>query len=222
MSSGLPSLFERLERWLAAHAPQIHAELTPGVKNSELDELEALTGQTLPPDFRALYRRHGDWGRALRLTHMPLMQVHRDWLMWESLSGEDFASTMEGHASFPAGAITPRYINLGWIPFLTDYGGNSVGIDLAPASAGVRGQVITFGRDEREKYVLAPSLHDFLREYVERLEAGRGRVIDENDPDFPPFQPFQRLELTNAAGEGVDEYLRLADLFPGFGDVPNR
>ena len=219
MSSGLPSLFERLERWLAAHAPRIYSELTPGVKNSELDELEALTGQTLPPDFRALYRRHGDWGRALRLTHMPLMQVHRDWLMWESLSGEDFASTMEGHASFPAGAITPRYINLGWIPFLTDYGGNSVGIDLAPASAGVRGQVITFGRDEREKYVLAASLGDFLHEYVERLEAGRIKVIDEDDPNFPSSQ---RLELTNAAGEGVDEYLRLAELFPGFGAVPNR
>lgn len=219
MSSGLPSLFERLERWLAANAPQIHAELTPGVKNSELDELEALTGQTLPPDFRALYRRHGDWGRALRLTHMPLIQVHRDWLMWESLSGEDFASSLEGHFSFPPGAITPRYINLGWIPFLTDYGGNAVGIDLAPAPSGVRGQVITFGRDEREKYVLAASLGDFLNEYVERLEAGRIKVIDEDDPNF---LSSQRLELTNAAGEGVDEYLRLAELFPGFGSSAAR
>lgn len=219
MSSGLPSLFERLERWLAAHAPQIHAELTPGVEDSELDELEALTGQTLPPDFRALYRRHGDWGRALRLTHMPLMQVHRDWLMWESLSGEDFASSPKGHFSFPPGAITPRYINLGWIPFLSDHGGNAVGIDLAPAAMGVRGQVITFGRDEREKFVLAPSLGDFLHEYVERLEAGRIKVIDEDDPNFPSSQ---RLELTNAAGEGVDEYLRLAELFPGFGSSAAR
>ncbi|RJF73041.1 hypothetical protein D3875_17320 [Deinococcus cavernae] len=222
MSSDLTLLFERLERWLSAHAPQIYSELTPGAQDSELDELEALTGQTLPPDYRELYCRHGDWGKALLLTHLPLLGVQREWLMWESLAGEDFASSPEGHSSFPLDAITPRYINLGWIPFLTDYGGNSVGIDLAPASAGVRGQVITFGRDEREKYVLAPSLHDFLREYVERLEAGRGRVIDENDLDFPPFQPFQRLELTNAAGEGVDEYLRLADLFPGFGAVPNR
>lgn len=219
MSSELTLLFERLERWLAAHAPQIYSELTPGAQDSELDELEALTDQTLPPDFRALYRRHGDWGRALRLTHMPLMQVHRDWLMWESLSGEDFASSPEGHFSFPPGAITPRYINLGWIPFLSDHGGNAVGIDLAPASAGVRGQVITFGRDEREKFVLAHSLGDFLHEYVERLAAGRVKVIDENEPDFPSSQ---RLELTNAAGEGVDEYLRLAELFPGFGAVPNR
>lgn len=219
MVTDLISLFERLEQWLDTHAPLIHAELTPGVKDSELDELEALTGQTLPPDYRALYRRHGDWGKALRLTHMPLTRVHRDWLMWESLSRKDFATSTEGHRSFPPDAITPRHINLGWIPFLTDYGGNSVGVDLAPASGGVHGQVITFGRDEREKYVLAPSLADFLREYVERLETGKVKVIDENDPGFPPSQ---RLELTNAQGEGVDAYMRLADLFPGFGASPTN
>lgn len=217
----LSPLFERLETWLAAHAPQIHAELTPGVEDRELDELEALTGQALPADFRALYRRHGDWGSGLRLTHLPLLGVRRDWLGWESLAGEDFAGETAGHRSHPEGAITPRYINLGWIPLLTDHGGNSVGIDLAPGPEGVRGQVITFGRDEREKFVLAPSLGAFLREYVERLEAGRVKVIDEIDSFSLPHRPYQRLELTDESGEGVDAYLRLADLYPGFGAAPN-
>lgn len=213
MSSELTTLFERLESWLAAHAPQIYTGLTPGTSEDDLNDLETLIGRKLPADYRALYRRHDDWGRALRLSHCSLMEVRQEWLVWESLAHEDFATTPEGHASHPAGAITPRYINLGWIPFLKDWGGNSVGVDLAPDKAGTWGQVITFGRDERDKYVLADSLQVFLAEYVARLEAGRVKVIDEKDPDFPPHQ---RLELTDEAGEGVEAYLKLADLFPGF------
>lgn len=213
MSSELTTLFERLESWLAAHAPQIYTGLTPGTSEDDLHDLETLIGRKLPDDYHALYRRHGDWGRALRLTHLPLPEVQREWLLWESLAHEDFATTPEGHTSQPPGAVTPRYVNLGWIPFLTDHGGNSVGVDLAPGAAGQWGQVITFGRDEREKFVLADSLGDFLREYVARLEAGKVKVVNETDPDCPPHQ---RLELTDAAGAGVDAYLRLADLFPGF------
>lgn len=219
MNPDLTPIFERLEAWLGVHAPQIYAGLGEGAEQGELDELEALTGQALPAAYRALYRRHGAWGRALRLTHLPLLGVHGEWLNWESLAHEDFASTPDGHASHPAGAITPQYINLGWIPFLTDHGGNSVGVDLAPGPEGVRGQVITFGRDEHDKYVLAGSLEAFLTEYVERLEAERVRVIDEDDPDFPPYQ---RLELTDSEGQGVDSYLKLAELFPGFGASPRR
>lgn len=215
----LTPLFERLEGWLANHAPGIYAGLTPGASDAELDELETLTGHALPADYRALYRRHADWGRALRLTHLPLSGVQREWLLWESLAHDDFATSEQGHSSHPAGAITLRYVNLGWLPFLTDHGGNSVGIDLAPGPQGMSGQVITFGRDEREKYVLAASLAEFLGVYLERLEAGRVKVIDEDDPDFPPLQ---RLELTDSAGEGVDAYLKLADLFPGFGASPHK
>lgn len=212
MSAELTALFERLELWLAAHAPQMYTELTPGAKENDLDDLESLIGQKLPTAYRELYRRHDDWGGAFRLSHCSLASVRQEWLVWQELEPE-FGSEVEGHVSHPPGAITPRYINLGWIPFLKDWGGNSVGVDLAPDKAGTWGQVITFGRDEYEKVVLAASLSDFLREYVGRLEAGRVKVIEEDDPDFPPHQ---RLELTDEAGEGVDAYQRLADLFPDF------
>lgn len=218
MTTDLNPIFERLEDWLAAHAPQIYAQLTVGASEAELDDLETLIGQRLPADYRALYRRHGDWGRALRLPHCTLDTVRREWLVWQELEPE-FGDKMGKHTSHPPGAITPRYINLGWIPFLQDWGGNSVGVDLAPDVAGKWGQVITFGRDENEKVVLADSLGDFLREYLARLEAGRVKVIDETDPDFPPHQ---RLELTDETGEGVDAYRWLADLFPEFRASPQR
>ena len=217
MSSELTTLFERLESWLAAHAPQIYTGLTPGTSEDDLHDLETLIGRKLPADYRALYRRHDDWGRALRLSHCSLMEVRQEWLVWQELEPE-FGAETEGHVSHPPGAITPRYINLGWIPFLKDWGGNSVGVDLAPGPGGVSGQVITFGRDENAKYVLASSLEDFLQEYLRRLETGR---VTSSLSDEPPGQA-EHLALHDAGGGPVDTYRTLADLFPGFGASPRR
>lgn len=216
MTVALTLMFERLEHWLAAHAPRIHAELDAGASDADLDVLEVATGHRLPAAYRALYRRHQDWGRTFPLDHVPLGHVLHEWLVWQQLEAE--FQEMQGHTSHPAGAITPQYINLGWIPFLKDWGGNSVGIDLAPGPGGVSGQVITFGRDERDKYVLASSLEAFLTEYVARLEAGR---VTSSLSDEPPGQA-EHLALHDANGEPVDTYRTLADLFPGFGASPRR
>ena len=216
MTPDLAPLFERLEGWLAGHAPGIYAELEEGASDADLNALEVATGQTLPAAYRALYCRHLYWGQTFPLDHVPLGHVLHEWLVWQELEAE-FQET-QGHASHPAGAITPQYINLGWIPFLKDWGGNSVGVDLAPGPGGVRGQVITFGRDERDKYVLAGSLEAFLTEYLVRLEAGRVTV---RRPEFFP-EESERLALHDRGGAGVDAYRTLADLFPGFGASPRQ
>nr|WP_305955588.1 SMI1/KNR4 family protein [Pseudomonas sp. R2-60-08W] len=43
-----------------------------------------------------------------------------------------------------------------------DYGGNHLGVDLDPGEYGVSGQVINFGSDEEEKFVLASSVGTFM------------------------------------------------------------
>lgn len=216
MTADLTPIFERLENWLAAHAPRIHAELEEGASDADLDALEVATGHKLPAAYRALYRRHLYWGQTFPLDHVPLGHVLREWQVWQQLEAE--FQEMQGHTSHPAGAITPQYINLGWIPFLKDWGGNSVGIDLAPGPGGVSGQVITFGRDERDKYVLADSLQAFLTEYVARLEAGRVSV---QQPELSS-KDSEQLALHDAKGRAVDAHSTLADLFPGFGASPRR
>lgn len=216
MTPDLAPVFERLEHWLAQHAPQIHAELEEGASDADLDALELATGHKLPAAYRALYRRHMYWGQTFPLDHVPLGHVLHEWLVWQELEAE-FQET-QGHASHPTGAITPQYINLGWIPLLKDWGGNSVGVDLRPGPGGVSGQVITFGRDENAKYVLAGSLEDFLTEYLRRLEAGRVTIYF---PDEPPGAT-EHLSLHDASGEPVETYMMLADLFPGFGASPRQ
>ena len=217
MTPDLPATLARLEAWLAAHAPALHAQLAPGSTDAELDELETQIGQKLPEAYRALYRAHAYWGHAFGLDHIPFEGVYAgEWAVWHELEA-DFQRT-EGHISHPAGAIRAQYINLGWIPFLRDWGGNSVGVDLNPGPQEKVGQAITFGRDERAKYVLADSLDAFLTEYLARLEAGRVRLY-QHEPDEPDTL---RLYLLDEDCKGDDSYRRLADFYPGFGAAPAR
>ncbi|MDL2343170.1 SMI1/KNR4 family protein [Deinococcus sp. MIMF12] len=215
MDSDLLSTLAQLEAWLAAHAPAIHAGLTPGATDTDLDALEAHIGRQLPQAYRTLYRTHADWGHALGLSFLPLGRVQGEWERWRGL---DESQETAGHTSHPPGAIKTQYTNPGWIAFLKDWGGNSVGVDLDPGPSGEAGQVITFGRDENGKYVLADSLDAFLREYVTRLEAGRVH-LHQHEPGEPGTL---RLYLLDVDGQGSEFYRQLSDLYPGFGAAPAR
>jgi cell wall assembly regulator SMI1 len=223
MSADLSAVLARLENWLAAHVPAIHATLRPGATDAELDALETATGLKLPESFRTLYRWHDgqDWsvGFALGLHFLPLKQVGREWEMWEDIGQSHPEMNAEiPSTSHPAGAVRDAYTTPGWLGFLADGGGNSVGLDFNPGPSGTPGQVITFGRDEEQKFVLADSLDAFLREYLHRLEAGRVTVKALEGYDHEMWA----VELHDADGRHQDGWHTLADLYPGFGAAPQR
>ncbi|MBD1909243.1 MULTISPECIES: SMI1/KNR4 family protein [unclassified Leptolyngbya] len=170
-------LWFTLEHWLSQHFPEVLADLNPGCSDEELDELERWLNCSLPEDFRAFYKRHnGQIGEApglfLGLPFLSTDALYGEWCTWQGLA-EDFAKEAEDFneesratkitgESYPHDAIKPIYINLRWIPFSHDGSGNHLGIDLDPGVAGVRGQVINFGPDENNKFVIASSLTDFV------------------------------------------------------------
>jgi len=212
----LDGVLARIEAWYSENVPAIQATLRPGTSDAELDALEGATGLILPPAFRTLYRWHDGGDGIFGLEFQPLNCVQSDWQNWKDLE-PDFGSETEDHISHPPGAITERYINTGWLGFLTDGSGNSVGLDLNPGPAGTLGQVITFGRDEENKYVLADSLGAFLREYLARLETGRVTAVC-----LSGFaDEVWSVQLHDASGHHQEDYRVLADLFPGFGAAPN-
>ncbi|MEF2276783.1 SMI1/KNR4 family protein [Deinococcus sp. YIM 134068] len=229
MKDDLPTVLTRLDAWLAANVPAIHATLRPGASDAELDDLETLTGLKLPEAFRTLYRWHDgqEWGAgfALGLEFLPLWVldgVGREWEMWQEIGeahlemNTDIPST-----SHPPSAIQDAYTTPGWLGFLKDGGGNFVGLDFNPGPAGTLGQVITFGRDEEDKFVLADSLDGFLREYLGRLESGRVTVRRREDFD----EEIWGVELHDATGRPAGGGYTLADFYPGFGaspEIPRR
>lgn len=54
-------------------------------------------------------------------------------------------------------------------------------MDLDPGECGVSGQVINFGSDEEEKFVLANSVDKFLEWLVNQLEDGNFAINEEDD-----------------------------------------
>lgn len=78
--------------------------------------------------------------------------------------------------SVPADAVQPYYIHRGWIPIAKDLYGNMIGLDLAPGPAGIRGQIILYGRDFDTKIVIASSLQELLFQYVTDLEEGNFQI----------------------------------------------
>jgi cell wall assembly regulator SMI1 len=70
-------------------------------------------------------------------------------------------------SSTPVGAIKIKYFYFKWLPIFSDLSGNYLGIDLDPDIEGREGQIINFGRDEEEMFVLADNLENFFDKLLE-------------------------------------------------------
>ncbi|WLF79910.1 Cell wall assembly regulator [Lodderomyces elongisporus] len=79
---------------------------------------------------------------------------------------------MPRQRAIPPGTIHETFAHPMWIPMVTDEVGNYIGIDLCPASQGVMGQVILFGRDFDFKFQIAETWGDFLLIFANDLEMG--------------------------------------------------
>ncbi|WP_135230311.1 SMI1/KNR4 family protein [Deinococcus fonticola] len=219
----LAEVLRRLDAWYARYVPAVHATLRPGVRDAELDAFEKRSGLTLPADFRALYRWHDgqNWsvGGVLGLAFMPLNEVEHDWKGWKDIAEENASMNVEIYTvSHPTGAIREQYASPGWIPFLSDGGGNFVGVDLWPDVTGQVGQVMTSGRDEEHRFVLAPDVSTFLRTYLQRLEEARLELKKLGGYEGDMWS----VELKGENGMALDGYQLLAELYPGFGHSPRN
>jgi cell wall assembly regulator SMI1 len=115
------------------------------------------------------------------------------WRFWSEMveaseRGEDYGMLDEfSHesTSFPDGAIQRLHACRGWIPLVEMNDSNHIGIYLDPGPCGVVGQVINFGRDQEQKYVLARSWAHFLEDVADELE--RGNFVITVDGDYKSF-----------------------------------
>lgn len=187
--------YHRLERWLAAHRPHILANLQPPATDAELAVLQDRIGATLPEPLLRLYRwKNGqrELGRAGPFYGLAFLSVDDaldQWTAWKSVADDDpeYAAEPSGTSVVP-GVVKELYVNSSWIPFVHDWGGNHIGVDLDPGPSGRVGQVINFGRDEDAKFVLGATVGDFIERIVTELEAGNFVLDDESDdPDDLSF-----------------------------------
>lgn len=185
------TLMERLEHWLEANLPEVREDLAPGCSEAAITDFESQIGRAFPENLKALYRLHDGQRDAVNtgpfygLTFLSLAGAKTHWESWESIidqwSPEEMTEASAFCTSAKPGAVQALYANKYWIPFAYDYGGNHLGVDLDPGARGTLGQVINFGSDEEEKFVVASSLAVFIEWLVDQLESGNFAIREEDD-----------------------------------------
>ena len=185
--------WQRLEAWLKAQAPEVHASLGPPATDEAIRALEAAVGMTLPEDVRASYRLHDGQSRDLTLVPpvesgevgyslLPLSRIAAEWKTWKGLlDGGDFAGQVGG----PDAGIRDDWWNPGWLPLTTNGGGDSHCLDLAPAGGGTSGQVITMFHAEAKRELTARSFGEWLAALADELEQGEWTLDDAGGIERP-------------------------------------
>ncbi len=80
--------------------------------------------------------------------------------------------------STPKNAIQKKYFHFKWLPIFSDYSGNYIGIDFDPDIKGKKGQVINFGRDEEDMFVLSENLETLFDKILAELYKSGNRLIN--------------------------------------------
>jgi cell wall assembly regulator SMI1 len=183
--------WKRLESWYGAHLPELLALLRPGCSPEELASFEKEFRLALPDDVKASFlihdgqQLHTSPGAIAGQPFDSLDRIRHNFGFWRELcadaeQADHVLLESQYDTSFPIDAIQCENATPYWIP-LGDWDGNCYGIDLNPGPNGVVGQVINFGRDEENKYVLALTWAHFLEDIADEFEAGHlVPMADEN------------------------------------------
>lgn len=178
-----------MNNWLAfknsvnSRFPQLNSLLDCGTSKSQIAALEQRTSISLPQAFIDIYldsngqdnKTAGFYFGGVQLSLDEIVQaMEREFPLIEELKGEwDMCS------STPPDAIQLAYANERWIPLWYFGRGAFIGLDFSPGPAGTQGQVINFGINEEDKFVLAKSLDEFLYQSTQKLVSGENIKFDE-------------------------------------------
>lgn len=174
-------LWQRIERWLATHAPDLLDDLNPGASEEELAQAEATLGVALPEDFKASYRLHNG-GVSLFVgmseSFFPLKRVLGEWSVYQDLKKHQsgWAESEPGFLTDPGREhlpIQPVWWHPKLIPFAADGAGNNWCVDLDPAPGGHVGQVIDWDHEDGPTGVLFPSFQALFSQLTDDLEADK-------------------------------------------------
>jgi cell wall assembly regulator SMI1 len=167
-------------RRLAAMLPEsLRADLNAGASDEARAAVRSALVQDLPDDAFAAHAIHdGQSGDApglfVGLRFLPLADGLAERAKWLDVTA-DLPDMDDGIRSVPEGAVRPVAFHPLWLPIADDGAGNGLALDFAPA-AGTPGQVVSFGSDESERRVLAPSFAALLGWLADRLEKGDAEV----------------------------------------------
>jgi cell wall assembly regulator SMI1 len=155
--------------------------LSAGASERAIRAFEAAVKLELPAEVREFFRGHDGQtsakaGLAAGFHFVSLREAEEllmDWTKTRADLGDRLKDLDRACSSAPPRAIQRKYSLPGWVPLLRDGEGNAIGVDLDPGPNGTIGQIINFGRDEDDKFVLFSAADDLMCWLAEEIEAGR-------------------------------------------------
>lgn len=184
-------LFKNYVNWLRVNVPRAYENLAPPADRSDIDKLEQALGQRIPDDVAAVLMMHN--GQLLSettdgedddavpciptLTFLSTDLIELCWSQWVLIRETSGIEALQACGQTMPGAegrVRPLYTSPGWIPLWADPARSDyIGLDLDPDSAGIRGQIINFGRDEERHYVCADNFAELLQILLDEVQSGR-------------------------------------------------
>ncbi|HQU56338.1 MAG TPA: SMI1/KNR4 family protein [Chitinophagaceae bacterium] len=173
--------WKRFENWIELHAPFLIDELNPGASQAEIDKFETLIGKKLPKEFVEFYMIHNGQRKERCpkygfIDHEELFSlgvVGEQWSIAKQALDEKYFEDENGKIfSLPDKGIKNDWWNPCWIPFVGDFCGHYICLDLDPSEDGFIGQVIEFNHDNEIRELLAPAFIEWFSNYVRKLESG--------------------------------------------------
>jgi cell wall assembly regulator SMI1 len=204
----IDQILDRLDRWVRANLPAVHADLPAAATEAEIAAAEQVIGRRFPDDVRAVYAR---------MNGTPACPVDSDGFpratpataFWDALfDGEGLmtvAAAAEAHGFFQSlkgDWITPARLGFWspeWIPLVANGCGDWLCVDTAGTWTGVAGQLVWLYHDSESRPIIAGSLADFLTARVEDLESGAVPLVDGALPDRPKWRDVPGYSLFASA-----------------------
>lgn len=205
--------WNRIEEWLAVHAPEALAALNPPATLEQIRETECLLGWELPPDVVESFLVHNGENRigpglVDGWQLLPLDEVLSNWRVWRDLVE---AGTFDSCASESDDVTSTKWYDLGWIPLAHDGSGNFKCLDLNPGIRGTHGQIIDVDHEVPDRGADASSFRAWFTHLADRYEAGElvfddeGIIQSREDQDADERQPPPRVAIWNLGGEVLVE-----------------
>lgn len=161
-------LWETLESWLRGNAPNLLSDLNPPATRAQIDALEQSVGVHLPADFVECLRVHNgqagvEGGLFDGTMFLSTERMLSEWRVWKGLlDSGDF----EGTEVLAEVGVQPVWWCSEWIPFTYNGMGDHLCLDLAPATHGRYGQIITLWHDDGTRKKKADSFAKWFAEFV--------------------------------------------------------
>jgi cell wall assembly regulator SMI1 len=112
----IDQLWDRIETWLAANAPEIVRALPPGVTDDEIRQVEAtMEGPLLPEDVKASYRWHNGYSGGSFLMHQVFFFQRAGLYLGQARLEDLYGEALERTPAHLSGPIQPVWRHPAWL-----------------------------------------------------------------------------------------------------------